>query len=512
MELKDLNFNERAEKIIRDKQYAATNYSQGVMRKLFKNKKKVTVVTAAYNAENFIEKTIQSVINQTLGSESIEYFIIDDGSNDSTKKIVKSYSENHKNIILIELNENTGSPGTPRNIGIELATAPYITFLDADDWLHPEGLEHLYNILEKTGDDYVVGKTVKMEKTGESIIGEFACVKERRGISPFEVPHFFYHMGPTAKMVKRSVLIENNIRFPEMRFGEDKVFFSDLFVCVNSVSTTKQVIYYVNRLEDNQSSLTRSTDVLDKRKNDLEIIKYFKSKNLPLHMEKTILTRIYEYDFLRTFDSQLFVKSNDKALFFELFDKVIETTKNLRYNFVEEFKTPFYKEATKVYVEGKKTEFTQMFTWLKQEKNKNYIIKNNLPYFKLPFLKDREPYIEIPMVAWSTSGEIKNGVLEQSFEIYGREVENVNDIIIRHRKKVDEDYYAEYKIVGNKGVFWTKVEDMEDMDSNLYTVFIRHSEYKLINIKVIPDDLINHKNREYKFYATKANNLGFSIK
>lgn len=120
--------------------------------------------------------------------------------------------------------ENTGSPGLPRNIGIELATSKYLTFLDADNWLDLKGIEVLYNILEDSNDDYVVGKTIKVETKGKSVIGKFASIKERRNISPFDFPHFFYHMGPTAKMMKLSPLKEHNIRFPEMKFAEDKLF------------------------------------------------------------------------------------------------------------------------------------------------------------------------------------------------------------------------------------------------------------------------------------------------
>lgn len=254
--------------------------------KLFKKKKKVTVVTAVYNGESFIRETIESVINQSIGLKHIQYFIVDDCSTDSTYEIAKSYAKKHKEICCVRLPENTGTPGTPRNIGIELADSKYITFLDADDWLDKNGLEHLYKILEETGDDYVVGKTIKVESESMSVIGEFASVKERRSISPFEVENFFYHMGPTARMVRLDLLKKHYIRFPEMTFAEDKLFFSDVFFNATSVSTTTRPIYFVNRTKENSGSLTRTTDVIKKREADLRVIKYIKSKSLPVHQEK----------------------------------------------------------------------------------------------------------------------------------------------------------------------------------------------------------------------------------
>jgi glycosyltransferase involved in cell wall biosynthesis len=508
------NFSEKAKQIIKTKQFNAINHPNGVMKRILnKSKKKVTVVTAAYNAEKFIGKTIDSVLNQSLGSENIEYIIVDDSSTDQTKEIVKSYIAKNKNVSLISLKENTGSPGTPRNIGIELATTEYITFLDADDWLHPKGLESLYSILEETKDDYVVGKTIKVEKAGETVIGEFASVKERRSITPYDVPHFFYHMGPTARMMKREILMEHNIRFPEMRFGEDKLFFSDLFFHARAVSTTTAPIYYANRLEENNASLTRTTDVLDKRRNDLEIIKYIQDKQLPLHMEKTALTRIYEYDFLRTFDSNLFVNGKNKEEFIELFKEVIKTTEDLRYNFLDEFKTPFYKAATALFLEGRIKEFTELFSWLKKEKNKQFVIKDGKPYYEIPFLEDQFHLIRVPMLARALESEvIENKEYKQTFEIYGDFLDDINEIIIRDRKKVGNDLRCDFEITGNTGHFTASADNLDNLETSLFTVFVRYNEYQLLNIKVIPKNLITHGNKEFMFYTTKADNLGLSIK
>lgn len=507
------DFGEKARQLIDNKNFEVINHPNGFMKKILDRNKKVTVITAAYNAEKFIGKTIESVLKQSIGEEHIEYIIVDDCSTDSTAEIARAYALKHKNITLVSLHENTGSPGTPRNIGIELATTEYITFLDADDWLHPDGVEALYSILKETEDDYVVGKTIKVEKKGESIIGEFASVTERRSISPYDVPHFFYHMGPTARMVRRELLMEHNIRFPEMRFGEDKVFFSDIFFCTGNVSTTAQPVYYVNRLEDNKDSLTRTTDVLDKRKNDLEIIHYIKGKRLPLHMEKTILTRIYEYDFMRTFDSNLFVNSNNKEDFFQLFRQVLETTKDLRFPFLEEFKTPLFKAGVELFIEGRMDDFTKLFKWHKKEKHKKFVIKDNQPFFEIPFLEEPYHLIRIAMLAIAEDQECaEEGLYKQSFEVYGDYVGNINEIVIRDRALVDHDLICKAEMKGNSGYFLISVQELSRLDDSLYTIFIRYNEYQLANLKVIPKNHISYKDREFLFYTTKADNLGLSVK
>ncbi|MEY2193217.1 glycosyltransferase family 2 protein [Neobacillus sp. BF23-41] len=174
----------------------------------------VSVITPVYNAEKYLRKTINSVLNQSLGMENFEYILIDDGSTDSSRDILLEYSSKFDNIIVVFLKKNTGTPGHPRNIGIQLASSKYITFLDADDWLEPNGLEVLSTILEETSDDYAVGKTIQIQAKGKTIIiGEHESCKERRSESPFTIPHIFHHLGPRARMIKTSVIKDNQIFF-----------------------------------------------------------------------------------------------------------------------------------------------------------------------------------------------------------------------------------------------------------------------------------------------------------
>lgn len=506
-----LSFGQKARDLISSGNLEIINRPSALSNRLFKKTKMATVVTAVYNGEKFISKTIESVINQSLGLKQIQYIIVDDGSTDNTKQIVKGYCARYKDICFVSLLENTGSPGTPRNIGIEFANTKYITFLDADDWLDNKGLEHLCRILEETNDDYVVGKTIKVESEATSIIGEYASVKERRQISPFQIPHFFYHMGPTARMVKLSLLKDHNIRFPEMTFGEDKLFFCDVFFHATAVSTTTRPIYYVNRTKENSASLTRVTDVLDKRRADLKVIEYIKSKNLPVDKEKVALNRIYEYDFIKTFDSQLFVKSKEKEKFIEVLNQAIETTKDLRYDFKEEFKVPLYRAALELFLEERYEDFIKLFEWYKKDKNKKYVIKDNLPYFEVAFLEDRFRLIRIPLLARAWDSYIMDNTYYQTVKIYGDNIDNINHILIRDRKRFDNELQVDFEIKGNTLTFKVNLNSLSKLESSLFTFFIRYNEYQLINIKRILKNQITIEGRKVEFYSTLANNLGLSI-
>ena len=181
---------------------------------LFKKKmdKLVTVVTPVYNAEENLKKTVDSVINQTIDFNLVEYILVDDGSTDNSRPILLEYAKKYPNSIrVVFLEKNTGTPGHPRNLGIQLSTSPYVTFLDADDWLEADGLQTMYSILKETNDDYVVGKTIQVESKSTKIVGEHESCMERRSVLPTSIPHIFQHLGPRARMVKTSLLKENNI-------------------------------------------------------------------------------------------------------------------------------------------------------------------------------------------------------------------------------------------------------------------------------------------------------------
>lgn len=95
----------------------------------------VSIIMPCHNGEKYIVKAIESVILQTY--QDWELLIIDDNSTDNSVKIINSYVESDKRIKLLNNNNNTGLPATPRNIGIQAATGRFIAFLDCDDiWVN----------------------------------------------------------------------------------------------------------------------------------------------------------------------------------------------------------------------------------------------------------------------------------------------------------------------------------------------------------------------------------------
>ena len=108
---------------------------------------KVTVITPVYNAERFLAETIESVIAQSLGFESIQLILINDGSTDGSSEICRHFADEYpKNILYIE--KDNGGVSSARNAGLEHVSGKYIIFLDADDRWDAYAFARIYEFFE----------------------------------------------------------------------------------------------------------------------------------------------------------------------------------------------------------------------------------------------------------------------------------------------------------------------------------------------------------------------------
>lgn len=120
---------------------------------------KVSVIITAYNIENYIEKAILSVLNQTY--KNIECIVVEDCSIDNTLNIIKQYP-----IKIVEHKENLGA-GKSRDDGIKEATGDYVMLLDGDDWLELDCIENLVNVVVNIGGADMVACNVRCTNGNE---------------------------------------------------------------------------------------------------------------------------------------------------------------------------------------------------------------------------------------------------------------------------------------------------------------------------------------------------------
>ena len=133
---------------------------------------KISVIVPIYNSEKFLNKCLDSIVNQTL--REIEIILINDGSVDSSYQICERYAEYDKRIILI--NQENKGVSSARNAGIEKASGEYLGFVDSDDYIEAEMYSKLYNSAKRYDADLVNCDAIR-NKNDFVLVSEFE--KER---------------------------------------------------------------------------------------------------------------------------------------------------------------------------------------------------------------------------------------------------------------------------------------------------------------------------------------------
>ena len=246
-----------------------------------KKQKKISIIVPCYNVENYIDKCIESLKNQTY--KNIEVIMINDGSKDNTLKVIKSSVGNDKRFKIID-QENCGI-GHTRNKGISLATGDYIAFVDSDDYVELNMYEDMIDNLEKNNSDIVVCNYYKFNsknrqkiKSGEEV--EF-------NLSIFESPKIINNVGycPWNKVYK--IELFNDIKYPVDKKFEDLSAVVKVFSKANKISKINSYLYNY-RINENGETCT-----LNKRDLDIlfivnDVVSYLKENDNYLKIESEI--------------------------------------------------------------------------------------------------------------------------------------------------------------------------------------------------------------------------------
>ncbi len=177
----------------------------------------VSVIISTYNRAQFLIKAIESVLNQTF--QSFELIIVDDGSTDETEKIVKEFQKKDKRIKYILLEENSGGPSKPKNIGIDISSGKYLAFLDDDDEWFPEKLEKQLDIFKNNNNLTLVACNSLDVYEEKGTIKKYK-IKKRKDYFVAILESCFIHSSSSV-IVKKDAL--NNVGFfdENLKIGED---------------------------------------------------------------------------------------------------------------------------------------------------------------------------------------------------------------------------------------------------------------------------------------------------
>lgn len=215
---------------------------------------KVSVVIPCYNAENYINRCLESLEAQTYGIKNMEIILVDDASTDGTCGRLLRFEEKYpENVLVISCEENAG-PGAARNTGMQYATGEYIAFADADDVLDAQMFKRMceamrqydVDIAECSYKTFSDGKKLFAEKRGSDVLMQLE--------TPADRGRFIINSFRTAvwgRLYKKSFLEENALFFPEnIVYGEDN-FFSGLamLLCTSCYHIGDTLYYYYQNAE-----------------------------------------------------------------------------------------------------------------------------------------------------------------------------------------------------------------------------------------------------------------------
>ena len=237
----------------------------------------VSVIIPMYNSAKFITQTLESLAYQTM--KDFEVVVVDDCSTDNSVEVVENFANRvggGLNLHVIKLPKNTGTPGLPRNVGIQFARGKYIAFLDSDDLFTKTALEELTTLAEKyqadvvqTGGAFDLWKSQPLS-SDDPLMTDFAELINPKNFTirtpltvealngqPFEQNNLverlnFWvrssdeHWGVFKSFCRRDFLITNQIFFPDTFAGEDQLY-NFFCICLAKKFCTTPHIFYIIR-------------------------------------------------------------------------------------------------------------------------------------------------------------------------------------------------------------------------------------------------------------------------
>lgn len=224
----------------------------------------VSIIVPVYNAEKYLVKCLDSVVNQTL--KNVEIILVDDGSTDSSSDICKNYAEKDERIVYFK-KENEGLAAA-RQDGMERASGEYIGFVDSDDWLELNMYERMYSVAKEENADVIFCNAFLDENVKDKIHLE-PGVYDRERIEKEILPRSLSGLSPKGansvirwsnclRLYKRDLIVKNQISFNrKFRRSQDlQLTFETALYAQKYVSLNDEYLYH-NRTDNNTSSLSR---------------------------------------------------------------------------------------------------------------------------------------------------------------------------------------------------------------------------------------------------------------
>ena len=293
---------------------------------------KVSVIVPVYNVEPYLDKCLNTLVNQTL--KKIEIIIVNDGSKDNSEKIIKKYLKKYPEKIKY-IKKANGGLSSARNEGLKYASGEYIGFVDSDDYVSLNTFNLMYKKAKEKNFDLVVCNLNYVYETKTKMVSA-GLDKDLENEDEVKKNIVFLYPAVWNKLYKKEIL--DSLKFKEGIWYEDVEFNFRVYPRVKSIGyVDKPLIQYVQR----ESSISKTIDkrLFNYIDNFNGLIRYYQDNNL--------YNKYYfelEYSYVRylyaTFIKQLSY-TNDKELFKE---GVKEAIKNVQEHFPNYKKNIYLKK------------------------------------------------------------------------------------------------------------------------------------------------------------------------
>lgn len=255
---------------------------------------RISVIIPCFNVENYIDRCLTSIEQQTVGIEQFEIILVDDCSVDDTLSKLKAFEQKYEaNTVLIPCEENVGA-AEARNIGLMYATGDYITFIDADDYIANTMFEKMVASLEVSQCEMV--ECLYQEFSEESVCETRVVGQERvyNLFNPSERKNYIVNYGLKSavwgRMYRKDFFDRTGLRFIAGAIYEDVQFSGVAMFLLQSVCVIPETLYFYY---SNENGITRTPN-REKLKQEVEIIHLMLEELDDRGMIKDVMDSYYE--------------------------------------------------------------------------------------------------------------------------------------------------------------------------------------------------------------------------
>lgn len=289
----------------------------------------ISVIINVYNGEKFINKCLNSIINQTY--KNLEILIINDGSTDNTLEICKSYKDERIRII----NQENMGLSLSRNVGIDNARGEYLYFIDVDDFVTLDVIEYLYNIAKEKNVSISTCRSIQVHDYNYELQ---PCEENTEIISSRDMIKKILRRIDTSvsiwnKLIKKELL--NNLRF-ENRIINDLAFTHKLVIKAEVIGYSNQIKYFYLTHPKSITAMDKNERTMDLYKAAIE--RYYYIKNIYPELVENELWMYHRIAMLYLFKNNRIRKFLKDEGAFKFYNKIYKFKNISKINFSSKVK------------------------------------------------------------------------------------------------------------------------------------------------------------------------------